>query len=285
MNWLVLTGISVVFRSIYGLMTKILSNKLKVSAYTQAVLLPLAAACIALLASPLLGGLSFDTTRVSIVAVILVVLGQGLGNIAYFEAIKNLTNSTAQITFSSILFFNTILSLLFLGLSLSILNLIGVMVLAIAVISVSAGKIVLNKRGVLTMLLAAFLFAVFQLASAELSSQVSAATYLMIAYTGAAAVVFAIKGRIVIKDLRNTTNYKEIVVIPMLTALPSVGNFLFAYYAYRSAPSPAKVALLLTSQVVLTVFLSYIFLKEKDHLVRKVIASILVIVAAVLIKG
>ncbi len=285
MDWLILTGISIVFRSVYGLMTKVLSDKLKVSAYTQAMLLPAAAAVIALLASPLLGGLSLDFGHVSVIAIALVVFGQGLGNIVYFEAMKSLTSSTAQITFSSILFFNTILSLMFLGLSLSPLNIVGIVILALAIVSVSTGKIVLNKRGVLLMLFAAFLFAVFQLSSAELSKQVSAATYLVVAYTGAALVVFILKSRVVWKELHEMTDYKTTLGIPFLTALPSVGNFLFAYYAYRSAPNPAKVALLLTSQVVLTVFLSYIFLKENDHLGRKVLASVLVIVAAILIKG
>lgn len=285
MDWLILTGISIVFRSVYGLMTKVLSDKLKVSAYTQAMLLPAAAAVIALLASPLLGGLSLDFSHVSVIAIVLVVFGQGLGNIVYFEAMKSLTSSTAQITFSSILFFNTTLSLMFLGLSLSPLNIVGIVVLTLAIVSVSTGKIVLNKRGVLLMLFAAFLFAVFQLSSAELSKQVSAATYLVVAYTGAALVVFILKSRVIWKEFHEMTDYKTTLGIPFLTALPSVGNFLFAYYAYRSAPNPAKVALLLTSQVVLTVFLSYIFLKENDHLGRKVLASVLVIVAAILIKA
>ena len=72
--------------------------------------------------------------------------------------------------------------------------------------------------------------------------------------------------------------------IPLLTALPSVGNFLFAYYAYKIAPEPTKVAILLTSQVVFTVILSYIFLKERDHVWRKVFAAVLVLISAALIR-
>lgn len=283
MSWLFLTLISVVFRSIYGVMTKVLSNKVKTSPYTQGVLLPLAAAVIALLISPLLGGLKFDFNHVSLVAVALVILGQGLGNISYFAAIKNLTNGTAQIAFSSILFFNTFLSLLFLNLHLSPLNVLGLVILMLAIISVVTGKVELHKRGIALMLLAALFFSVFQLASSELSKQVGSAMYLLIAYLGAAMVVFIIKWKVVIHDLvvaRNRSTYS----IPFLTAIPSVGNFLFAYYAYRSAPTPAKVAMLLTSQVVLTVILSYFFLNEKGHLLRKSFAAVLVLVAAVLIK-
>src|SRR5215475_7846913 len=97
MSWLVLTAISVVFRSVYGVMTKVLSSKLAVSVYTQAALLSFAGAVVSLVASPFIGGLNFDLSGVSLVVIALVMLGQGLGNITYFAAIKNLTNGTAQI--------------------------------------------------------------------------------------------------------------------------------------------------------------------------------------------
>lgn len=283
MEWILLTAISVFFRSVYGVMTKVLSNKLEVSAYTQAVLLTLAGALVSLLLSPLLGGLSFDFTGVSIVAVLLVVLGQGLGNIFYFAAIKNLTNGTAQIAFSSILIFNTVLALLFTSLQLSLINVIGIFLLMLAILIVVNGKVELNKRGVLLMIFAAFLFSVFQLASAEISSQVGATTYLLIAYLGAALVVFLLKSRVIISDLAKSKTMST-YTIPLLTAIPSLGNFLFAYYAYRDAPEPAKVAMLLTSQVVLTVVLSYFLLKEKDHVAKKLSAAVLVVTSAIMIK-
>lgn len=214
----------------------------------------------------------------------LVVLGQGLGNVVYFAAIKHLNNGTAQIAFSSILLFNTMLSIIFLGLKLSPVNIVGVFVLLFAITIVVTGKIEFHKRGTLLMLLAAFLFSIFQLASSELSKQVGAASYLIIAYLGASLVVFALKAPTVINDVRSAKNH-TIFSLPFLTALPSLGNFLFAYYAYRSAPTAPKVAMLLTSQVVLTVLLSYFFLNEKGNLPRKFAAAILVVVSAILIKG
>lgn len=284
MTWLVLTFLSVLFRSVYGVLTKVLSNKLEVSSYTQATLLSLSGAAIALLLSPFLGGLSFSIGDASFITIALLVSGQGLGNITYFAAIKNLTNGTAQIAFSSILVFNTVLSLFFLELNLSALNVFGVILLMIAILSVVSGKIELNRRGVALMLLSAFLFSVFQLASAEISKEVGPATYLIIAYLGAAIVVFALKAKVIIKDFTRS-NKKITVGIPLLTALPSLGNFLFAYYAYRDAPEPARVAMLLTSQVVFTVILSYFVLNEKGHVIRKMGAAVLVVIAAICIKG
>lgn len=284
MDWFLLTCISVVFRSIFGVMTKVLSNRLKTSIYTQAALLPLAGAIIAIVVSPLLGGIQTDFSNVSLIAVFLVMLGQGLGNIVYFAAIKELTNGTAQIAFSSILIFNTLLSFIFLDLQLSPINIFGIMLLMLAIMSVATGKVEFHKRGVSLMILSAFLFSVFQLSSAEISKQVGAATYLIIGYLGAAAVVFIFKWKPVAKELK-FSELKTTLGIPLLAAIPSVGNFLFAYYAYREAPQPAKVAMLLTSQVVLTVILSYFFLKEKGYVKQKVFASVLVVLSAIFIKS
>jgi drug/metabolite transporter (DMT)-like permease len=285
MDWLILTAFSVISRSIYGVMTKVLSNKLETSIHTQAAILPFITKILSFLVSPLIGGINFDLSKVNIVALILVVITQGIGNIIYFEAIKKLTNSTAQIAFSSILIFNTLLALVFFDLHLSFINIIGLFLLMISILSVTTGKIELNKTGILLMVLAAFLFSVFQLASAEVSNQIGTTTYLVITYWGAALIVFVLKAKIIINDFSKLKNIKSSFGIPLLTAIPSLGNFIFAYYAYSSAPEPAKVAMLLTSQVVLTILLSYFFLKEKKRLFINILAAILVVIAAFLIKS
>lgn len=254
------------------------------SVYGQAAALPLAAAIISIIISPLVGGFNISN-KFSLFTAILVVLGQGIGNITYFEAIKSLHNSTAQIAFSSILIFNTIFSVLFLNLRLTPLNFLGIFLLMGAILMVVAGKMEFNKKGIFWMVVSAALFAVFQLSSSELSKQVSAASYLVIAYLGAALVVILIRFKDIKKDFKTIIKNPKIGRVPFYTASFSLGNFIFAYWAYRSAPQASKVAILLTSQVVLTVILSYFFLKEKSHLMIKLFAGVLVIVAAFLIKG
>ncbi len=223
MNWLFFTAIAVVARAIYGIMTKVLSNKLDVSAYTKGFLLPLAGMFISLLAAPFLGGIHF-TGNVDVTTVLLVVVSQGLGNIFYFAALKDLTNSTAQIAFSSVLVFNTVLAMTFLNLHLSFINFVGIILLLLAIISVTTGKIELHRRGVMLMIVAAFIFAIFQLSSGELSKQVTAATYLVTAYGGAALTVLIVKFRQVVGDLKKVTDKAVIIKIPLLTAIPSVLN-------------------------------------------------------------
>lgn len=283
MDWILFTSVAISFRAVLGIMTKALSNKLKVSAYTQAFLMLFAALIISAVLVPFLGG--FSLKEAGMLPVLLVVVSQGVGNALYFAALRNLTNGTAQITFSSVILFNTGFALLFMDLSLSLLNIFGIVLLLLSIVSVTTGKIEIDRRGVLIMLLAACLFAIFQLSSAELSSQISAGTYLVMSYGGASGVIFALKSRQIIRELNQLKNDTQFLRISFLTALPSVGNFLFAYFAYRTAPEPARVAMLLTAQVVLTVILSYFFLREKDHVWRKALAAVLVVCSAFLIKG
>lgn len=284
MSWLFLTIVSAFFRAVYGLMSKVLSNKAKTSVYTQATLLPLCAAIIVVLMSPFIGGINFSVDKNSFILIILIALSQGLGNVVYFTAMKRLTSGTAQISFSSILVFNTILSVGFLNLHLSFLNVTGIILLMLAILSVVSGKIELNKKGVILMTFSALLFSIFQLSSSKLSTQVNATTYLLISYLGSVLILIIVKGRIIIKDIISSDNKKNLILIPFLTAIPSLGNFIFAYFAYRTAPQPAKVAMLLTSQVVIAVILSYFFLNEKKNLFRKIFAAILVVISAILIK-
>jgi len=266
-------------------MTKVISNKVKVSTYTQATLLSLLAAMVAVLTSPLLGGIniSFDSEMVFMIG--LIVISSGLGNVMYFEGMKSLTSGTAQISFSTILIFNVILSLVFLNLHLSPLNIFGIVMLAVAVLSVTTGKVELNKSGVIKMVISAFLFSIFQLTTSKISGQVSAATYMVIAYLGTVGVIILFKGKVIVDDIRNTSNKKSLLMTPLLGAILSLGNYIFAYYAYRTAPEPTKVAMLLTSQVVVAVLLSYVFLNEKQQLGRKIMAAILVVISAILIKS
>lgn len=284
MSWILLTFISVFARAVYGVMTKVLSNKVKVSSYTQSFILLISGGLIALVLAPFIGGYEFDLNGVNLWAVALVVLASAIGNVLYFVAINSLTSSTAQITFSSILVFNTSLSVIFLNLRLSPLNLIGVVLLMLAITSVVTGKIKLNVKGISLMLASSLCFAVMQLASTVVSKEMSAFGYLVISYFGVAAIVFVMKSRLIWQEIRSSKDRRSLYGVPMLTAIPSVANFLFAYYAYRIAPEPTKVAILLTSQVVFTVIISYVFLNEKDHVVRKVIAALLVVISALLIR-
>jgi drug/metabolite transporter (DMT)-like permease len=282
MNWIILTFFAIISRSAFGVMLKVFSNRSSSSAYTQSVTLAFYASVITLLLSPFLGGINFDYSQIDKLPIFLAVVSQGFGNVLFFAGISKLSNSTTQIAFSSVLLFNTILSVLFLNLNLSFTNYLGLLLLLIAILIAVSGKLSYSKKGIFLIVLAAFSFAVFGIASTELSQMTTAPTYLLISYLGATISVFAFKHRIVIKDLKKKN---KIFAISVATATPSVATFLFSYYAYRAAPEPSRVLLISTGHVVLTVFVSYFLFKEEGSLWKKIVAALLVIAAAILIKS
>jgi drug/metabolite transporter (DMT)-like permease len=209
MHWLIYTTIAVLSRAIYGVMTKVMSNKIKTSVFTQSILLPLCGGLITFFLSPILGGIKIQINSSNIALILVVAVSQGLGNLFYFMGMKSLTSGAAQISFSSILIFNTILPIFFLKLQLSFINILGVVLLMIAILSAINGDLEFNTKGVAFMTLSAFFFAIYQLSASVLSTFVTAAEYMLIAYLGASIIILLIKGRLFIRDIINLKNNRK----------------------------------------------------------------------------
>ncbi|MDE1860083.1 MAG: hypothetical protein KGH67_06190, partial [Candidatus Micrarchaeota archaeon] len=69
----------------------------------------------------------------------------------------------------------------------------------------------------------------------------------------------------------------------VFAGITSLGYFVFSYLAYGVAPSRGVVVLLLTTQVILSVILGAILLKERDRLLIKVMAATIAVIGAILI--
>jgi drug/metabolite transporter (DMT)-like permease len=278
--WLYFSFLAMGSRAIYGVMTKSVVSKSNLSQFGGGFFVSAFGAIFAIFITIISG----DFTVVFSWSLLLVIVAQGVGNILYFMAMKDLTSSSAQIIFSSILLFNTSLGMLFYGLSLTPINYVGVILLMAALALVLNKKIEGTYVAVSIMLLAALSFAVFQLASGPVSKESSLGVYIFISYFGGMLAPALYKTKLIYADVRLVFNQFKELRIPAYTAIFSTANFYFIYFAYKLAPQATKVAMIATGQVVFAVLLSYFFFKEKDHLLVKVIASILVVIAASLIR-
>lgn len=287
MYWLLLTILSIVSRAIFGVATKVLSNRVKVSPISQSVLLLTTSGLIVLPLSPLIGGLSFDGVSGVIPLVVVMVVSSTVGNILFFKGLEKLDASTAQVLFSSILVWATILSIVFLGSQLSLTQLAGVALLLLAILLVQYKKgIKVLDANSWYLLIAALFFAVFQISSAELSKTISVGAYIVLAYLGGAAMIWSVYPKKVTREIKTlSTRFKETGLIVLFAATSSLLYAVFAYLAYASAPDRGVVVLLLTSQVVLGVILAIVFLKEQNQLGKKITAGVLAFIAGLLIKS
>lgn len=288
MNWLLLTILAISSRAVYSIAAKLLSNRVKVAASTQAVLLTTGAGILTLLVSPMIGGISPHGLGVLWFTATLMVLSQAFGNILFFKAVEKLDASTAQIAFSTILIWSTLLAVLFLHSHLTLKQLIGIAILLVAILTVQYTR---NKErhlneGLAYIVAAAALFAVFQTSSAELAKTVSAGAYLLLAYFGSSVIVAVTNLKTVKTDFKSLrARLPHAASATLFASGTSLLYFVFSYFAYKHAPDRGIVVILLTSQVVLSVILAIVFLRERKNIGRKLLGGILAVVAGILIKS
>ncbi len=288
MGWLLLTFLAVTSRAVYSLGAKVLTNRLLVSSPTQAVLLTGATTFMALVVSPLLGGISIAGLDGAWDTVLLMITTQAVGNVFFFRGQQELDAGTSQIAFSSIVIWGTLLSTWLLGSKFSLQQAVGITILVAAIILIQHRK---GHRkpstAVLAIIVSAASFAAFQVTSAQISRQTTAATYLLLAYGGPTlltSLVFVKRVRREIPVLWGSPR-KHVGEGILFAAATSFAYFTFSYFAYRQAPDPGVVVVLLTTQMILSVILGAIFLRERTHPLRKAIATCLAFIASVMIKA
>ena len=287
MDWLLLTVLSVFSRATFGVATKVLSKRVKVSAVSQAVMLLVTGGLLAIPLSPFIGGISFYNLSDVWLLALVMIISSAIGNVLFFKGLEKLDASSAQVIFSSILLWSIFLSILFLGSQFSLYQLVGIAVLLFAIILIQYKKDTkLMNKNVWYMLIAALLFAIFQVSSAELAKTISVGAYTLLAYLGGAFVLWAIYPKKISKEISSLAKqYKRAGVSTLFAASTSLLYAVFAYLAYASAPDRGVVVLLLTSQVILGVILAIIFLKERDQIPKKIAAGALAVIAGLLIKS
>ncbi len=284
--WLLYTLLAIVGRATYGVLTKVLSNHIKVGPITQALFLLAASTLFGLFVLPFSGGFNVENMSAVWPALLIALVTSAVGNIAYFKGIAKLESATTQVAFSSILLWGLIMSVLFLGTQLSFLQGLGVLVLLFAILLAQyQGKALKLQPGILLIVLSAASFAGFQVATAKLSQTLNLGTYLVLVYLGTAILVGVPYIKQVKRDLQKARGHLgALSKTAFITAAASVFYYIFAYFAYQQAPDPGLVVLLLTGQVVLAVILSVIFLKERANIVFKIAAGVLATLAALMIK-
>ena len=205
----------------------------------------------------------------------------------YFKGLEKLDAGTTQIALSSILIWNTALSVIFLNSNFSIKQIIGIIFLmfAILIVQYSKGRNKLTSH-IVYIILSAVAFAIFQVTTALLANTMSTATYLFLSYFGAMILTIVLYYKKVAADIQTIKNNSLIIGRnAVFVSGTSITFLLFLYYAFQSAPDKGVVAVLQTSQVVLTVIFGIIFLKEYGGMKRKLLAGIIALIAGILIKS
>jgi drug/metabolite transporter (DMT)-like permease len=256
MHYLLLTALAISSRSFYSIFIKVMSNKMQISPITQSFLVLILAGFLSLAIGPFISEYDF-TALPSIWPLLLVLItSQAFGNVIFFKGLKDLDSGTSQIAFSSILIWGALLSLLFLGSSFSLYQIIGIILLLVSIFILNySNKKISISHSFLLVMVSSLLFATFQVSSAEVSQTISTATYLVVMYFGSAFVLLATYAQKVIEDIKKIAREASWVKPLLASSITSLLQFVFVYFAYQAAPDRGVVILLLSTQVVFYFFL------------------------------
>lgn len=286
MSWILLTVAAIVCRAAYGIFSKVLSRSIPCSSVTHGTLQMVVSTVLALLASPALGGISLTSLSGRALPIAAIVAASTLGNYFYFRGVKELSVGVAQIGFSAIIAWGALLSALFLDSRFSVIQVAGTVLLMVAIWVAQWERGERLQRGVVYVVTAAAAMAVFQVVSATVSDDLTAATYSTIVYGGTAMTSSLVLHRRIRSDLPILWQYRRRAAMSVLpSAATSFAYYVFAFFAYRSAPDAGVVVILLALQVVLGLLLAMVFLGERRHFRRTLFAGVLSVVAAAAVKS
>ncbi len=132
------------------------------------------------------------------------------------------------------------------------------------------------------MIVAAFAFASALSIDVKISTQFNLILYLLVVFLLPALVVFVVEKKSFF-DLRqefnlNSKNKKCYILTGFFFAMAAIFHLL----AFRTGPMSIVAPLTMITVLINTIF-GYIFLKERDDLVKRIVASILVIVGVFLL--
>src|SRR4051794_13645315 len=103
MSWLVLTVLAVLCRAAYGILSKVMTQRVPVSSVGHSVLLSVVTVPLTFGLLPLLGDFSSRGLTEKPLALGLIMIAVPLGGLLYFVGVRRLDAGLAQIGFSSIL--------------------------------------------------------------------------------------------------------------------------------------------------------------------------------------
>jgi drug/metabolite transporter (DMT)-like permease len=181
-----------------------------------------------------------------------------------------------------------VFSAIFLKSTFSLVQVVGIVLLLGAIIAVQyqrrSGKV---DTALLYIVLSAITFAAAQVTSAAISTQLNGTMFMLFTYAGMIIAPLVVMPKTIIKDCK-LLQHHNIKLTSEAIGFVAIASFLyyaFTYFAYRSAPDRGIVVILLTTQVVLSVLLGVIFLKERKNIKRKLLASTMAVIAGIMIKS
>ncbi|MEM6998126.1 MAG: DMT family transporter [Patescibacteria group bacterium] len=281
-------AVAIFVRAFYSIAAKYAVTNVRVHYTNFSVLFLGLAGLIALGFSFFYEGIDLSILREETMLISLTIFTMVIGNVVYFKGQDMVDAGTTQIALSTKLVWAALLAMPILGTTYDGLQVLGMFILAGAILLTSKG---ISKGvaswGALLIAVSAISFAFNSIYLAQLAEATDVHTYLAVSYLGTAIFTIPLGLKNLKKDVSFVSKNKATTVKSMLFAsLTSLVYFVAIYNTFNQAGDDRGLVSVLTNvQVVTTVLLAAIVLKERDQIGRKIFASMLVLLAAYLISG
>lgn len=282
MNWFILTLISAITLSIATLLQRVLMKEEKSDPIAYSIVFQLMCATLVVIFAffngfilPPIGNLIPNLILEAILYA---------GSILYlFKALKTIQVAQVTILSSTSAFWSIIASVIFLGESFNLTQVIGSILIFSAVVFVSQNNLNLSfRKGSIYALGSAFCFGVALVNDRFILQSSDAFSYLAIAFLLPGILLAAIKPKALIKAkvFLESKKLKRMSLLAVFYSASSTSTYL----AFQAGGKASQIASLSKSSIIITIFLAAMFLGERSDLKRKLISAFIVIVGVLLLK-
>lgn len=203
-------------------------------------------------------------------------------NFFLFKAYQTTEASNVTILMSSRALWTIAVALLFLGETFTITKILGTVIILLAVFLVTKRqKDFRISKGELYILAAALCLGVASANDAYILRTAEPFSFTVFAFLFPSLVLLALHPKTLIeaKQFLNKNLVWKLIILSLVFSIAVLASSLaYAYGALASQAAPIQ-----NSAVILTVLLATIFLKERDNLIKKFLAAILVVVGVSLL--
>lgn len=282
MTWLFFTLISVLFVSVANILQKILMKGDKSNPYSYAIIFQL---FIALLSVPvaIVHGFHVPTFDTTIAFFVLAAALWAGAAVFLFKALLTIEASEVIIVSSFRVIVTILVSVFLLGESFSLVKIVGTILLLISIFLVTNLKrgFKLNKGLIYTLVMA--VFAGLAIAADGYNvMHYDAISYSVVVNSLVVGILFLCYPKVVKqwKDFLQPDFLKKMLPLGVVSTVQSIAYLL----AFATPGVIAQVGTIRQAAVIVTVLLAVLFLGEKNNLLKKIIAAILVTIGVILLS-
>ena len=207
----------------------------------------------------------------------------GFATLTLFKAYQYIEASEVTVLTTLEAVFTIIVALVFLHEVFTGINVIGTVLIIIAVVYLSqtSSKMKFNK-GVLFAVIYSILAGVAIVNDTYMLRYADVLSYLTVGFFTPGLFMLAVNPKVVtrMRPLFAPSLLKKNFTFTLLYTLAGIAFFL----ALATGGSASQVATIAQASVVLTVFLAMAILNERDHIIRKIICAVLVTIGVLLLR-